>query len=203
MSTAADVFKMEIVYTAGGEYMENVIHYVSSLTGSTHPQTNAAALVQAFQSTVQASLLACWQADVTLLGYRANRINNGGGASAVLVAPAGTIGTDSGTSLMATSRTAALLENDYYDAAATPPRWRQGRIFMGGVPGTWFIEGVWVSDARTAYLAFLSALTTTLGSSPNFNVGVWSRLRSTLYVNGSWELSNRIGHQKRRTKPSL
>jgi hypothetical protein len=203
MVTTADVFKMQIVYTAGGEFMESVLHFLSSLTGSTHPQTDALALCEQFSTAVQAKLLACWYTDVTLLGYRASRINNGGGASAVLPQPVGTVGTYSGSLGTPTTRQAALIELDYYDTMATKPRWRQGRIFMGGVPQAFWDDDMWTSDAVTAYTAFATFLNTLIGSSPNFQYGIWSRKNTTLWTNTGLELSGRMGHLKRRTRPSL
>lgn len=203
MPTASDVFQMSIVYTAGGQYMESVTHFLSSLTDSTHPQADALSLATAWHSSVESDMLGCWYSDVTLLGYRSKRVNNGGGASAVLIAPAGTVGTYGSGPGMPTSRQCALLEMDYYDNLATLPRWRQGRICMGGVPSPFWADDVWTTDARNAYSAFITAFNVTLGSSPNFRIGIWSRKNSQLWGPTGWELSGRMGYLKRRTKPTL
>lgn len=203
MATSADVFKMAMVYTAGGQYMESILHFLSSATNSTTPQADALALCSQFSGVAQTSLLNCWYSDVTLLGWRAARINNGGGPSAVLPAAAGTIGTYGTGPGMPTSRQCALIENDYYYAAGTPPRWRQGRIYMGGVPGAFWSNDQWTSAAITNYLAFMAYLNTSIGTTPLFNYGTWSKKNSTIYSGGDQELSAFMGYQKRRTRPSL
>lgn len=203
MTTTADVFKMEIVYTAGGEYMECVPHFLSSATGSTTPSADALYLVNQFHANVETALLACWYTDVTLLGYRANRVNNGGGGSAVYPAPAGTKGTYSGALGTPTTRQAAVITMDYYDTLATKPKWSSGRLFLGGVPQAFWDDDMWTIDAVNAYQAFMTALNALMGTVPSFQFGVWSRKNTTMWTGGGLELSGSMGHMKRRTKPSL
>jgi hypothetical protein len=203
MATTSDVYQLNVVYAGGAQYMECVLHFLSSLASSPAPDSDAVALGLAFRAAVETSLLGCWNGDISLLGYKAHRINNGGGPTMVIPAPAGTVGTAGLFHGMATSRQAALIENDYYDTNGTPPTWRQGRIFLGGVPGDFWNEDVWTSTAIAAYQLFMTALKATIGTAPTFTNGTWSAKYSTIWAGGDLELSGRMGHIKRRTAPSL
>lgn len=203
MPTSADVFQLSIVYTGGGEYMECVQHFLSSNVVSSTPAADALALMAGFVGNVQGTMLNCWYPDVTLIGYRSKRVNNGGGPQVIQPAPSGTIGTATGATALPTTRQAAVIANDYYQSAATKPKWEEGRMFLGGVPAAFWIDNMWSSIAITAYQALMTALQTTFGSSPSWSYGTWSKKYSTIYTGGNLELSGRMGHQKRRVLPRL
>lgn len=202
--TTNDVFKLEIVYTAAGEFMECVLHFYSGLASSPTPQPDALALITGFQSLFESALLNCWSSDVALIGYRAVRVNNGGGSTAVVPSPAGTIGTAGVfAGVVSTTRQAALIETDYYDTAAVKPRYRQGRIYLGGVPNGYWGDNMWSGPAVTAYTAFASLLAGIMATTPTFQYGIWSKKNSICWIGGDAELSNKMGHIVKRTRPRL
>lgn len=201
---ANDVHVLAVAYAAAGEFMENVMHFqnVATMISAT-PETDSLALATAFQTTLQSLWLACMTPDVQLLGYRARRVNNTGGPSAVVPATSGLVGTVSGSTIDNT-RDAAVLYGDYYDSGATKPRWRSTRIFLGGVPSTWMVDNVWITAAVTAYQAVCTALQSPIGSSPQFKYGAWSVKEGAFYTPaGAPELSPYMGSLKRRIIPHV
>lgn len=196
-----DIFQLVIAYACAGQYMENVLHYSSSLASSINPESDATSLITAFQGGPYLALIPCVSSDAFFLGMKAKRVNNTGGPSVVAPAVSGAFGT--GPAGVMDTRAAAVITGDYYNAMGSKPAWRVARQFIGGVPSTWMVDNVWISDAITAYLAYCTSLESSIGSSPTFDPIAWSPLYTTAYAILNWELTPNIGSLKRRIKPSL
>ena len=197
-----DVYKFMIAFATAGEFWMNVLHFQNSQTSSSTPEADAGACVTGFVGSCQAALLSVLSVDTTLLGYKCARINNTGGPSYVQPAPSGTTG---GLSTpVDNSRVAALFTLDYYNAEGTPPRWRVGKMFLGGVSGTYMVSNSWTTPAITAYKAYLATIEAGFGTSPNnFTTCIWSQKYATAYAGGNWELTPQIAALRRRIQPYL
>lgn len=196
-----DVHQLVIASTAGGQYFENVMHWQSNTASSVDPETDSQDLITAFNATCQAAMLATQSPDVSLLGYKAKRVNNTGGPTAVNPVSAATVGTYTGD--MSNSRVAAVYTLDYYNSMAAKPSWRVGRMFVGGVPDPAMDDNSWVSAFITAALAFTATLNTPLSGTNTWTTGVWSPTYTTFYSGSIWELTPSIGALKRRIDPHL
>lgn len=200
---ALDVYLLKVAYAAAGEFMENVLAYEASVTGSTTPEADALELCTGWESTVLPTLLPLWAPETVLLGLRASRVNNTGGPSAVLLGNGSQVGT--GPAGLDDTRTAAVFSFDYYDTLAATPRWRTGRLFMGGVYEGAMKDNLWSATYITNATTFVGALAGPVGSPVNFNSGIWSRKHKQIQgvATPNWELSPAIGGLKRRIMPHV
>jgi hypothetical protein len=168
---------------------------------STTPEADAKLVAQGFITNVLPAFTAATTSDTQFLGVRAQRINNTGGPSYAYA-----LGTSTQGLLpvkVDNSRVAAVLIGDYYNSPAPQPKWRSGKIFVGGVPTNGMVENSWTIAQANLLLAIGTALATNFGSSPvgPFDNGIWSPLYNTFF-SVLWELSPNIGSLKRRLKPS-
>jgi hypothetical protein len=201
---SGDVHQLNFAYTAGGSFMESVMFFQQSAASSPTPEADSFDLTQGFNINVLPVLLPLWGDDVVYLGVRAKRVNNTGGPSVVVPAASGTVGTGTGSST--NERTAALFTTDYYNTPSAHPRWRVGRMFLGGYFIGAFTEGRW----QTTFLTPANALTTLLntgfmGTAISWTSGVWSRKYTTFFptLPTGWELSPVVGALSRRQKPHI
>lgn len=193
---AQDVYLLDVIGTTAGEYNECVIACQGAMSSSTTPQADAAALISAWTSTVQPLWVSCVATDYSLAGYKARRVNNGGGPTA---SQQQTItGTVSGTS--APPQCAQLLTAPY---KPTGGKWRTGRIFVPSVPES----GYTAPNLTPAQLVLLNALAAALiagfGSTPGpWQVGTWAR-KTAVFYDGLYQASLRIGTIRKRLNPVL
>lgn len=197
-----DCYQLEIIGNTAGEYNVCVLHFAGVTSDSPTPEVDGADLISDFVASVQAAWLAVCASDYTLFGYRAKRVNNTGGPTATVVAPAGTVGTVDGTS--APDQTAQLLTGDYYEDMATPPKWRSGRIFIPSVPENDFENPGWSDAQQAAQAALVTELNTAIGSAAPgpWTGGVWSR-KYQVFRTVDWEVSLLVGTVRKRLHPVL
>jgi hypothetical protein len=209
---AMDVYSLNQVFYTNGEYWENVLHFQDSTASSPTPEANAGALAQAYWTACGTQLMACMSTDTTFVGVKTRRINNTGGPT--FIAPALTLSgiVSSGSTGAAganciTPRLAAECLLDYYESHAVKPRWRNGKIYLGGVPETWYQQNAWLA-AAAGYITFFGVLQGTIagsfsGGSISATTCIWSKKYTTAYAGGNWELVPVISSLRRRIEPHL
>lgn len=200
---ADDVYQTIIAWNAGGQFVENVQHWINTgVTGSPTPEADALALNTVWASTILPATLPMLAPEVYLLGVRSTRVNATGGPSSVLLGNGSQIGT--GSAAMMTSRDAALFTNDYYDSGSAKPKWRSGKQYLAGIYEGSMVDNLWTGAFITLAQAWAAAMNATLtGSGNTFDTGVWSTKESAWYNADNWELSPFIGGQRRRIHPGI
>lgn len=199
---ALDVHRLRVALTGAGQFMQNILTFQSTVTNSTTPETDSNALIVAYTSTMLTPLMACLSPDTSLLGMKAERINNTGGPSTIQVPSSSIVGTFTGP--IENTRMAALITADYYSADSTPPQWRVGKQFLGGIPKTAQTDNAWLGPFVVAVQAYAAALIADASSTPGpwTNV-IWSSKYLKAYTITSWELTPQTAALKRRIKPYL
>lgn len=192
---AQDVYQLTLLGTSAGQFFENVTHWQSNETSGADPVAAAAGLVSGWVGNVHDPYLDCCCVDTFLNGFKAKRVNNGGGPTYAL-AQTPAAGTVSGTS--ATSATASLLKMPFQRSG----KWYNGKMFIPGLSES-VIAGNVISGGQ---LGFLGTLATTLiagfTSSPfSFDPVIWSRTVSLPFVPYDIVTSGKIGIQRRRLIP--
>jgi hypothetical protein len=193
-----DVHQLNIVYSAGDQFAENILHWKNALTNSANPDMDSADLMSHFQSTMQTGLLACLPNDCSIEGYRCKRINNGGGPT-VTVVNSGVVGTRSGATV--TSGSGPCLTWPYN--AGT--RWRTGRTFLPGIAAGDYTDNEPVTGLLTALNALVTLFLAGLGSTTPgpWVFGVWSPKGTLLFPITLGVVSGKVGTQRRRYTPVI
>lgn len=200
-----DVYQIEIIGVAQGEYCENILHVNLTSDTTSNELAAAAAVVNLFQTTWKTTYLAALAADYELSGFRARRISPTGGPSAAFTTP-GAVGTVSGVS--ATSCIGAGIVGPFQEYHVKPPRttplWRSAKMYMPSAPDA-YIEG---NQLSTAYITAIGAIVAileswTVGATVGFHYGVWSRTSAQFIQINNWTISDKIFVQRRRLKPVL
>jgi hypothetical protein len=196
-----DVYQVEAIYNAAGEYAVNLFHVKEVSAGPTDPLAAAANVVNGFSAQFLTDILACLSADISVEGFRARRISPTGGPSAALLTP-GNVGSVSGVSNCA--GIGAVIKMYYQDVITT--KWRTGRFTMPSSPIA-YIEG---NSLQPAYITPLVNFTEDLeepfdgATSGTFQPGTWSKKSGGHFYDGTnWTISDKVGVQRRRLRPSL
>lgn len=196
---ANDIYSLQMYYRFGGQPGMNVLHMESPLTSSTQPDDDARELIEGWIADIQDDWLACLCAGVTLIGYKARRVNNGGGPT-VTQPISGAVGTRTG----------------FFSAGAIGPcivvgyntgtRWRSGRIFLPCVSESDIETDVFSAGLLTA----LDTMCVHLTDSPMFTTadgaweyGIWSSVHETFSEAETAGVSGKPGVQNRRMKPAF
>jgi hypothetical protein len=206
-AVGTDVFLLEVIGAAGGEYVETVMAFSSGLLNSATPDTDATQLVNDFIAAVKPVWLPCMANDYTLAGYHARRVSATGGPDAAIVD--GGIGTRPKGAQVQSS--GALIIANWYDpthvnkAPKPPGKWSATRIFVPSAAQGDIVDG----QVQAGYGVALSALTATLaapfgaGPAGPWNYCVWSRKQKVGYTVGSPFVSLITGTQRRRLHPVI
>jgi hypothetical protein len=205
-----DVFELRIIATVGGEYCENVLHLQGDNTASISPESDALQLITDWMTSVQSAWMQCLPTDYLLRGYKAKRVNNTGGPSAVTIVSPNVAGTRPNPS--ASTQQSALLTGDYYCTGCTPPRWRTTRIFLPGI-AKGDVTGNVLLPALVVNMGLLaSSLYTPFGTGPAgpWTYGAWSARSGpgptytpSFYIADPLEASILVGTQRRRLHPVI
>lgn len=206
-ATIGDIFELQVIGNCGGQYVENVLHFLGAQTNSTTPGTDANQVINDFIATVQGPYLACMANDYILGGYKCRRVNNTGGPGASQVN--GGIGTRTKASQVQSS--GAVITGDWYDpthinkAPKGPGKWSVSKIFMPGAAQGDIVDGAVQAGYATALGTFIGALSAGIGSGP---VGpetyiVWSRKQMTGYTVTGLEVALLTGTQRKRLRPVI
>lgn len=198
---ANDVFQVNVIGSVAGEYVENVWHFVSTAINSATPGADAEAMLNALQGSVQTLYLDCLPTDFELGGYKAKRVNNTGGPTAVLLA-AGAPGTGGAPSVV--SGEGGLITFGYFSSLSAKARWRTTRIFTPGVYLGAIVGNVLSGPYLTALQSFGDALFSSFaGGGATYQYCAYQRTTGHAYAVNSPQVSSLIGTQRRRYKPSI
>jgi len=193
---ANDVVQLIIAYNCAGQFAETVQHYEANVV-SGDPQAVAVKLIDGFRNNAETQLADCLASDTSIVGYRARRVNNGGGLQVSLsITPVG--GSVAGTS--ATSGTAVVILNKFTNGA----RWVNGKMFVPGIPEGGLAGNV-ISPAQLTLIGdFITANAGFTETPYTYSYGTWSTKPPTplFYPPAFTQPSRKPGIQKRRLLPS-
>jgi hypothetical protein len=202
-----DVHQLNVVGSVANEFVECIMHFQQSGSESATPAADSLALCNGFQATFETAFLAMVPDDFELAGYKAKRVNNTGGPSAVLVrgGQIGTVGADSFTSAVGP----CIIAN-YYKEHAAKPRWATGRIFVPGAAEGLLQENLWQAPVPANCAAFaallmnsFAALAWTYGVYHKATVAPKPITEEFFYAPTLIQLSAKPGVQRRRLLPTL
>lgn len=194
---ANDVYQLTIVGQSAGQFFENVLHFKNGSTNDPDPVAAASSLIEGFVNTLQDSLLDCMCVDTSITGYKAKRVNNGGGPT-VAEPQISVPGTVSGTS--ATSATASLLLVPFVRSA----KFYTGKMFIPGLSESMLAGNVISPTLVTLLDTFSNNLASAFTSSPySWDYVIWSRTVSLPFVPFDINVSAKVGIQRRRLKPLM
>jgi hypothetical protein len=197
---ANDVYLVNFKGQTAGEYNEIVCAFQGGTANSTTPLADAQNLLTSMSAGVMPALLACTATDFMMAGITARRVNNGGGPTATYVAPSGSVGTVTGTSVPMQS--SQLVIGSYKDTRST--KWRAGRINVASVPESGYTAPNLTPAQIVLLQAFITAIVGPSGSgAPGpWNLGVWSR-KGSLFFAANWAPSLLIGTIRKRLHPVI
>lgn len=192
---ANDVYQLSILGSSAGQFFENVQHFASNETSGSDPVAAAAALVSGWIGNILAPYVDCLCVDSNVSGFKAKRINNGGGpmyATAMTPEP----GVVAGTS--ATSATASLMMLPFTRSG----KWYNGKMFIPGLSES-VLAGNVIAPAQVSALGTLATtLIAGFTSSPfSFDPVVWSRVVSLPFIPYDIVVNGKVGIQRRRLLP--
>jgi hypothetical protein len=90
--TMSDVYQLNIVGSVAQEYVENILHIESNVTGSHTPAEIAADVIQAWMTGAETPYVNCLPMDYILAGYRCKRLAAFGGGPTVTLPRSGITG---------------------------------------------------------------------------------------------------------------
>lgn len=193
---ANDVYQLVMIGTCAGEFWETVQHWEGNLASGADPVGAADALIDGFITTPQPSLREVLATDCFITGYKAKRINNGGGPTVLhpLTPVAGLV---TGTS--ASSATSICIISWFQHLM----KFRTGRWFLPGIPeasldGNHLTAGA-ISDVAT----FIADMSSIVSSPFTFTFGTWSGTHNLFHTPLYIAPSNKVGIQRRRLQPVL
>jgi len=196
---ADDVHSFNIFYDVGGQPAMNALHFACELEASTTPQVDSQELIAAFRDDAEDLWKACIPEGVTILGYKARRINNGGGPTVVL--PRGIPGGRTGD--FSASSIGPCLIWSYFSGV----KWRTGRTFLPAISeddiSLNLIDAGLLTpiDALIAFLIGFTVFSTSHAISWEF--GVYQPTTETFSDAAAGVCSGRPGTQRRRMLPSF
>jgi hypothetical protein len=194
---ANDVYQLVIVGQSAGQFYENVLHFKNGSTNDPDPVAGASSLIEGFVNTLQDSLVDCMCVDTSITGYKAKRVNNGGGPT-VAEPQVSVPGTVSGTS--ATSATASLLLVPFVRSS----KFYSGKVFIPGLSESMLAGNVISGTLITLLDSFANNLASSFTQTPHtWDYVVWSRTVSLPFTPFDITVSAKVGIQRRRLKPVM
>jgi len=193
---ANDVHQLTIAGLCGGEFWETVQHYACDATSSADPVSDSASLITGFRANVETELLACMATATNIYGYKAKRVNNGGGPT-VLVPIVAVDGAQDEDQLPASN--GYCITSRYSNGT----EWRAGRWFIPGIPES-FVDQNQFNASAIAAIADLVIANSGFTSTPRtWAYGTWAGSVSTFFPPVYVNLSPKVGVQRRRLLPVL
>lgn len=193
---ATDVYQLTVVGQSAGQFFENVLHFTDGATSNPDPTTQSQDLINSFISEVEPQLVDCMAADSSITGYKAKRVNNGGSPT-IAVPQTPVPGTIASTS--ATSATASLILVPFIRTG----QFYTGKIFVPGLSEADLTGNVIGTAQRTRLATFTGALETFSIGSTTWDYVIWSRTVSLPFVPYDFNVSAKVGIQRRRLKPVM
>jgi hypothetical protein len=199
--SAQDVYQLRVVGYINKQLVENTLYFQNTGT-AINPLNDAKALVTGWLSNNQAAYLACISSDYVLAGYRARRVNNGGGPT--YLAPDGvTAGTYAGATTV--TGAGALLGFPFIGSGYPKRQNNVAKIFMPGAPVGGIIDNIIQAALKAALNALITALLNQItgGGSQSYQFGTYRRASAVFNPLVVGDISFTIGTQRRRYKPVI
>lgn len=194
---ANDVHMLIMQGTCAGEFWETVQHYESSVASGPNPVGTSTNLINGFLANCQTPLQNCIAADCFITGYKAKRVNNGGGPT-VMFPQTPAPGAVAGTSV--SSALAYCITTRFSNGTA----WRTGRWFIPGIPESVLTGNGYSAGGISNMADFIDAMQTFSEGGNGFVFGTWSELSGGVFHSPAYvALSPKIGIQKRRLLPVM
>lgn len=182
-----------------GQFAQSIWHYEFNDAAFPTTKDAAQALTLAFDTAHRTQLRACLPSDVTLISYRARKINAPGGFNAFTPISATNAGTRPG------SQSASALNPVAIFFPLLPAQGR-GKWFIPGVSETDIEDGRFTSTYVSAINAILGTmfddLTLVGGGGPTAVFGWYSRTANAFRTPIRNQLSWNLGTQRRRMRPA-
>jgi len=193
---ATDVYQLTALGQSAGQFFENVLHFTNGVTSSPDPTTAANDLIAAFQSECEPQLSDCLSTDSSITGYKAKRINNGGSPT-IAVPQTPVPGTTAGTA--STSATASLLLVPFIRSG----KFYTGKVFIPGLSESVLTGNVIGAGQRSNVETFAGAMESFSLGSGTWQFVIWSRTVSLPFFPYDFNVSAKVGIQRRRLRPVM
>jgi len=193
---ANDVHQLIAAGFLNGQHFELVQHFEANVASSADPVIGSNNLISGFQGSVEQPMLDLCSDELTIIGYKAKRVNNGGGPT-VMVPQSAVPGNEGSQSLP--SAMAYLFTNRYPQAG----KWRAGHLFLPGIPETFSQDNGYTAGAIALAATFLTAILSFSDGGIGYTWGTWAGASNTFFPPSYSALSPKIGVQRRRLIPYL
>lgn len=193
---ANDVHQLIMAGFCSGQHFETVQHFEANVSMSADPVTVSDQLIAGFAVNVETSMLALMSDDAAIIGYKAKRINNGGGPTVMApqAAAPGTVASQALPSAM------AYLFTQRYPQAG---KWRAGHLFLPGIPESFSEDNGYSGAAIAAAAAFLADLLSFTSGGFGYTWGTWAGTAGVFFPPSYAALAPKIGVQRRRLIPQF
>jgi len=197
---ASHLYQLVINSNSAGQFCSNIVHYVFDDSGYTTTAAAAAALNNRWDAANRGAWQACLPDQVALLSVKSRRAEGGGGFEAVRLYGAGNNGTRAG-GISASGLNPVII---HYPLDRRNGR---GKTFLPGVRELDVSAGVFtdafVNTINTQWVTLTQDLVLVGGGAPTAEFVVKStRAGAGWWAVGESELSDLVGQQRRRQRPS-
>lgn len=195
---AQTIYQLIPTFNTAGQFAQSVWHYQFDDAAFTTSKSAAQALITAFDTAKRTNLRGCLPSDVTLISYRARRMDAPGGFNAFTAISA----TNAGTRAGAQSATALNPVAVFFPLLAAQGR---GKWFIPGISETDIEDGIYTA----AYVAAVNSILGTMfddltlvgGGGPTAVFGWFARSANAFRTPIRNALSQNLGTQRRRMIP--
>jgi len=199
---ARDVYQLGLYYSIGPQPGMNVLHFAEDTEESPNPDVNAQGCIAGFITTIQDAWMACLPESVILLGYKARRVNNGGGPGISQPTPevSGSRGDEFSSS--------AIGPCNIWSYQKAGGGWAAGRTFFpavseGDIEKNSFSDTL-IGLCQDLHLLMLAVPTFTTVTPPlSFEFVIYSPTHDTISGVEAAGVSGKPGVQNRRMKPTF
>ncbi len=196
---AQQIYQLIPSFSSAGQFAQSVWHYQFDDAAFTTTQEAGNALIAAFDTAHRTELRGCLPSDVTLLSYRAKKINGVGGFNAYAPVTSTNTGTRTGTQSATALNPVAI----FYGFL---PGYGRGKWFIPGVSESDIEDGRFTAAYKTAIDALLGSMFDDIvligGGNPTAVFGWYARNANAFRIPALNELSANLGTQRRRMLPA-
>jgi len=193
---ANDVHMIIIAGRCNGQFWECVQHFEANVASAADPVVGSNNLIAGFKTTVEADMLEMLSEDCEVIGYKAKRVNNGGGPTVMVpqAAATGQVGAQSLPSSMGYC---------FVQRYSQMGKWRTGRMFVPGIPESFSDGNEYTTTAITLAAAFLTLMLSFSNGGINYTWGTWAGKTNTFFPPAYAALTQKMGVQRRRLLPLI
>jgi len=193
---ANDVHQLIIAGFCSGQHWECVQHFEANVAVAMDPVVGSNNLISGFKSSCEGFLTDIMSEDCAIIGYKANRVNNGGGPTVMSpqAAVPGQLVSQALPSAM------AYLFTQRYPQAG---KWRSGHMFVPGIPESFSEDNGYTAGAIAAAADFLAELLSFSDGGIGYTWGTWAATAGVFFPPSYAAIAPKIGVQRRRLLPQL